>query len=57
MSEFGLPQEGFVHVPVDNGNVKVHVWNSRTFWSNKNKEKETPESKEKYNFENKNLDN
>ena len=46
MSEFGLPQEGFVHVPVDNGNVKVYVWDSKTFWSNKNKEKEKTKNKE-----------
>jgi len=25
MSEFGLPQSGFIHVPVDNGDVEVHV--------------------------------
>jgi hypothetical protein len=53
MSEFGLPQEGFVHVPVDNGNVKVYVWDSKTFWSNKNKEKENTRDKEK----DKSLDN
>ena len=45
MSEFGLPQNGFIHVPVDNGDVKVHVWNSRTFWSNK--EKKEKEKKKK----------
>jgi len=45
MSEFGLPQNGFIHVPVDNGDVEVHVWNSRTFWTNK--EKKEKEKKEK----------
>jgi hypothetical protein len=56
MSEFGLPQSGFIHVPVDNGDVKVYVWDSKTFWSNKNKEKENTRDKEKENTRDKEKD-
>ena len=48
--DFGGQQQGFIHVSLskeEKKEIKVYVWDSTTFWSNKDKDKEKKEEEKK----------